>query len=53
MGYSLSQYTSLSVVEVLHTKFENNSASDRGGGVLITQYERSVTDIIQRNISFK
>ena len=44
---------SLSVVEVLHTRFENNSASDRGGGVFITQYERSVTDIIQRYISFK
>ena len=50
--------TSLSILEVLNTRFVNNSASDRGGGVLITQYERSVTDNsvtdnIQRNISFK
>ena len=45
--------TSLSVVAVLNTTFENNSASDKGSGVIINQYEKSITDIIQRNISFK
>ena len=45
--------TSLSVLAVMNTTFENNSASDRGGGVFIIQYERSITDIIRRNISFK
>ena len=50
-----SAYTnaSLNVVAVLNTKFENNSAKDRGGGVYINQYERSITDTIQRLLSFK
>ena len=45
--------TSPSVVAVLNTKFENNSGSDRGGGVFVAYYERSITDTIQRNVSFK
>ena len=44
---------SLNVVAVLNTQIENNSASDRGGGVFIAYYERSITDTIQRNVSFK
>ena len=44
--------TFLNVVAVLKTMFMNNSASDRGGGVFITQYERSIADTIQRRVSF-
>ena len=45
--------TSINVMTVMNTKFENNSARDRGGGVFINQYERSITDTVQRLVSFK
>ena len=44
---------SLNVVTVLNTKFKNNIGSDRGGGVFIAYYERSITDTIQRSILFE
>ena len=51
-GSIASINTSLNVVTVLKTVFMNNSASDQGGGVHINHSERSITDIIKRNISF-
>ena len=47
-----SSNTFLNVVAVLKTMFVNNSASDRGGGLFITQYEKSITDTTQRRVSF-
>ena len=44
--------TSLNVVAVFKTIFVNNSASDKGGGLLIVQYQRSIADTIQRCVSF-
>ena len=51
-GSNVYANTSLNVVAILRTRFMNNLASDRGGGVFIDQYERSITNTIQRHVSF-
>ena len=51
-GSSVYANISLNVVTIFKTMFVNNSASDRGGGVFITQYEGSITDTIPQRVSF-
>ena len=51
-GSNVYANTSLNVVAILKTRFMNNLASDRGGGVFIDQYEMSITNTIQRQVSF-
>ena len=45
-------YVNATVVAIFNTSFVNNSASSRGGGVLIDQHEENIINTVQQHVSF-
>ena len=45
-------YVNATVVAIFNTSFVNNSASSRGGGVLIDQHEDNIINTVQQHVSF-